>query len=562
MNVNKKIFAVILASTAVMLSAGAFFATPMYRDIYIKYILSAQGSGMAGPAPANPGFDCMIIYVSMVLLAIVLLAASAYITGLILRPVNDLIKKVNRQFNPAGQGNLKAASAHIDHIVSNIDILDTVPIGVMVADPDGVIRFFNREAGEITGHAPSAVVGRPMVEFFPNNYYSYTMDAIKTGREYLSLRNIIRAGIFFKELLFNISPLRNENAICGAVAVFQDVTPQRKMIEVQAAYTLARDMASQKDLKSTVQVIARAAAEMMETEFSAVFLADPDGRLIICSSYGIPDEAVEKNNASPHHVDCPEIKNLYRNKVPLLHVDVRNNPDLMPLLVLPGVISLFSFPILHEERLIGFLNLYSRRKDNLSRDRIHLLQSLSGYVNVAIVNYYEFQKMRAMASTDGLTGLFNKNYFLETAGALLPQASDQAPLSLAIIDIDHFKSVNDTYGHQAGDHLLREIARLIVRSVRETDCVCRYGGEEFALIMPSVRKSLALELVDRIRSLIEGAKFSLEEHKPVNITVSAGVATCPGDATSVDDLIFCSDTALYAAKRSGRNKVLGYEGGK
>ncbi|MCL6479017.1 MAG: diguanylate cyclase [Peptococcaceae bacterium] len=559
MNINRKVFAVLIVFCAAMLSVNLVFVLPRFRNFILGIIDICQWPQGAGPVVARLQAEYMTISMIVVFLSIILLILSAYCARLLLRPVNSFIEKINRQFSAAGEGSLEAVSARIESLCSSVGILDVVPIGVMLVDRFGTIKYFNQEAGEITGLDPSAVIGKQMLQFFPNNYYKYTEEVINTGREYLGLRNIIKVGAFFKELLFSISPIYSDGSISGAVAVFQDVTPQRKMIEVQAAYTLARDLASQKDLSSTVQVIAKAAAELVEIEFSAVFLADQDGRLTIRSSYGIPVKVVDSYNASPYTLDSPEITDLYRNKVPLIHGDTRNKQSIKPHLIMPGIHSFYSFPVLYENRIIGFLNLYSKEKNKLSRDMIYLIQAMSSQVNTAITNFYEFQKMRTMASLDGLTGLFNKKYFIETIDHLISEAKNTgSTLSLVILDIDYFKKVNDTYGHQAGDILLKEVARLISQWVRENDYVCRYGGEEFSVIMPATAKTTALEVADSIRKRVEGTLFSCVEMEPLSITVSAGVACFPEDATNTDDLVLFSDTALYTAKRSGRNMVIDF----
>lgn len=502
------------------------------------------------------------ISLAMVAISLILLLLSGYYIKIVLRPLSGFINRISENFADKEMDNLDSISTRLEALVCNINVLDSVPIGVMVVDRNGLIRFFNREAGAITSQDPALVTGRSMKNYFPNNYFNYTMESINSRREYMGLRNIIKVGDFFKELLFNISPLYHEDTVSGVVATFQDVTPQRKMIEVEAAYTLSKDLASQRDLNSTVQIIAKAAAEMVEIEYSAIFLADIDGNLLIRSFHGIPPRMVEKYNDKPHHVDGPEIKDLYRNKSPLIHGDVRNKNNLKPLMIIPDVFSLYSFPVFYEDRVIGLVNLYSSEKNKLSKDKIYLIQSLSGQLNTAITNFYEFQKMKAMASLDGLTGLFNKKYFLENINIEVNSASSSgSALSLAMIDIDHFKVINDTFGHQAGDTVLKEVAGIVTQSLRDSDCVCRYGGEEFAVMMPGTSKEMALEVMERVRSRIEMASVSRNETDHLNITVSVGVASFPEDCDSPESLISRSDTALYAAKRSGRNMVSGYEPG-
>lgn len=559
MDVNRKIYALFLVCLSSLAAAVLLIALPRLKKISLDGLMAFQGPA-ADLALKNLESEYRAVSVLTAVLAVALLAAAIYCAGIFLKPLNTFIGDVTGSLPSGPIKGLEGAADCIKVLCNNAGITDCVPIGIMVVDREGVIRFFNREAGEITEQNPLSVAGRPMQEFFPNNYHSYTMEVIKTGREYLGLRNIIKAGNFFREVLLSISPLRSEDTVSGAVAVFQDVTPQRKMIEVQAAYNLARDLVSQKDLGSTARVIARSAAEMVEIEFSAVFLADQDGRLIIKSFHGIPAEVVEKYNSSPYRLDSPEITDPYRNRVPLLHGDVRNKPGIRAHLLLPDISSFYSFPILYEDHIIGFLNLYSKEKNKLSRDMIYLLQSLSGQVHNAITNFFELQKMRTQASVDGLTGLYNKKYFLEALGAGIHEsAAAGTPLSLAMIDIDHFKSVNDTYGHQTGDLILKEVAGLIAESVRDTDSVCRYGGEEFSIIMPSTPRERAIEVVERVRARAENSCFSATDGQVLRITVSGGVACYPGDAETLDQIIHVSDTALYTAKRTGRNRVVGHE---
>ncbi len=130
---------------------------------------------------------------------------------------------------------------------------------------------------------------------------------------------------------------------------------------------------------------------------------------------------------------------------------------------------------------------------------------------------------------------------------------------MIILDVDNFKNFNDTLGHPAGDDLLRQLARILKETVRDNDIVCRYGGEEFAVILPGVEKDGALILAERLRSRVEKERFPGEEVQPNGkLTISLGLATLPQDAVNKEDLIRRSDKALYAAKKSGRNRVVPY----
>jgi two-component system cell cycle response regulator len=162
-----------------------------------------------------------------------------------------------------------------------------------------------------------------------------------------------------------------------------------------------------------------------------------------------------------------------------------------------------------------------------------------------------------MAITDGLTGLYNRRYFERHLDSLVEQAAGRGrPLSVLILDIDHFKAINDSYGHAAGDAVLTEFARRIRRAVRGIDLACRYGGEEFMIAMPDTDSSLALVVGERLRQKIAGEPFSIGiDAEPIAVTVSIGLSSLGGPDDTADQLIRRADEGLYRAKREGRNRV-------
>lgn len=162
--------------------------------------------------------------------------------------------------------------------------------------------------------------------------------------------------------------------------------------------------------------------------------------------------------------------------------------------------------------------------------------------------------LESLANRDGLTGLMNRRHFMETATVELERAHRYGrPITVGMADLDFFKRLNDTYGHAAGDQVLREFARLIMESVRQSDLVCRYGGEEFAFLFPESSLEEARLLAERLRTRCAAYDIRLPDDQLVRITVSIGLA----DATtsSIDDALRAADNALYAAKRLGRNRV-------
>jgi diguanylate cyclase (GGDEF)-like protein len=167
-----------------------------------------------------------------------------------------------------------------------------------------------------------------------------------------------------------------------------------------------------------------------------------------------------------------------------------------------------------------------------------------------------FEQTERLATTDGLTGLMNHRTFQGRLDEHVAQSQRYGKkLSLILADIDHFKSVNDTYGHPIGDVVLKGVARSLAREARATDLVARYGGEEFAIVMPETDSPGAIAIAERIRVRVAKAVFDTDQG-PLRITMSLGVATFPDDAAKKAALVERADGCLYHAKRHGRDRTI------
>ena len=168
--------------------------------------------------------------------------------------------------------------------------------------------------------------------------------------------------------------------------------------------------------------------------------------------------------------------------------------------------------------------------------------------------------LEKLAMRDGLTGLYNHRTFYSMLGSEINRAQRfKHPLSLLMLDIDHFKRVNDGYGHQAGDEILRGLSAVIGRLARGVDSVCRYGGEEIGFILPETALEAAAKAAERIRGTVEHYPFEIGGGTSIPITVSIGVAAFPAQAATAEALVAAADQALYAAKENGRNRACCYQ---
>ena len=178
------------------------------------------------------------------------------------------------------------------------------------------------------------------------------------------------------------------------------------------------------------------------------------------------------------------------------------------------------------------------------------------YLAKYIVKSRDLEYTYALATTDGLTDLYNHRYFQEQMIQNIETGKRyNKPFSLIMIDIDFFKKFNDTYGHQSGDAVLRQVAQILKRNVRSTDIVCRYGGEEMAIILTNTDNEQALITAEKICNAVSEHPLKLVNGNDVKVTISLGVATYPQQGETAPDMIKYADDCLYIAKENGRNQV-------
>ena len=236
---------------------------------------------------------------------------------------------------------------------------------------------------------------------------------------------------------------------------------------------------------------------------------------------------------------CSQIRTLeHARTLPIILVaDEADRPRVVRALDL-GVNDFISRPVERNE-------LAARVRTQIRRHRYAL--ELSQSVNNTM----------AMAVTDDMTGLYNRRYFDRHLGVMLSKAQSQdRDMALMILDIDHFKSVNDNYGHDIGDAVLREFAARLKRNIRGVDLACRFGGEEFVVLMPDTDYRQAETIAERVRQSISERSFEIGADRHLSVTVSAGVTLNEARSETPESLIKRADVALYRAKREGRNRVV------
>ncbi|WP_051255281.1 sensor domain-containing diguanylate cyclase [Pontibacillus marinus] len=232
--------------------------------------------------------------------------------------------------------------------------------------------------------------------------------------------------------------------------------------------------------------------------------------------------------------------------------------------------SVISIPIERDERVVGVLTLASKKKRAYEKYQYMIADILTNYLAVALLNARNYEETKRKSEICPLTKLYNYRYFenhLENYFNELNKQNREEHISIVLIDLDHFKQVNDLYGHESGNEALCELADRLTNIIDDKGTVARYGGEEFVILLPNVNQEHAYHIAENVRRKIANKPFVLSEHimdknEPVQVylTASLGTATYPKDSEDPRELVRHADRAMYiGAKRKGRNKVAAYE---
>lgn len=266
----------------------------------------------------------------------------------------------------------------------------------------------------------------------------------------------------------------------------------------------------------------------------------------------------------------PEIKKALSSKRPVFIKDALKDPimrDVKDVIAPIGIRSILVIPVIFRDEVIGTLLLRTSRAGRSFTEReIKLCTSIANASANALYNAFlynrlgkEKTRLERLAITDYLTGIYNIRYFYHRLEEEFSRAERYVtPLSCMMFDIDHFKHINDTYGHRVGDIILREFAQLVKRHTRKSDVFARYGGEEFILLLPQTPMKGTIAEAERLRNALKEHQFkALKENN--GITVSIGIACCPHEnIKTYDDLITFADNSLFTAKNKGRDQIVTY----
>jgi diguanylate cyclase (GGDEF)-like protein len=325
---------------------------------------------------------------------------------------------------------------------------------------------------------------------------------------------------------------------------------ERRGAQLEAINAIARQATASLEMKQLLENVCTEVLRAFPVDHVVLLLQD-EGRLVIGAQCG---------RLTPNYPEgsvLPEVEGLCARALSTQKPVVENDIHSALHGYLPGfheTRSEIALPLISAGTPLGVLTLESAAPGAFQPGDVQALESVADIVATALKSVHYVEQVKQMAYRDGLTGIHNRRYFEQRILEELERTQRyESSMAVVMLDIDHFKNLNDEFGHLLGDEVLRQVSQAFTQQLRKVDVLCRYGGEEFAVILPETTGENAFGVAEKLRRAIAAWVFP---GVPRPVTVSAGIAEYPHQGTTRDQLVRAADEALYAAKQAGRNRVV------
>ncbi len=434
------------------------------------------------------------------------------------------------------------------------DIINTLPIPVLLIDSYGKIVDYNDAFSNVFGL--NKLKGKHLKEVKELSTLWSSVLYCKTSSEPIKDRISFNDKEF--EIVLKTTTLTYLQTLISIA--FYDITHfmniERELLkrnqELMIINTLSTTFINSENIAEVFNELLEKVLMLTEFKVGMILLRENDQFRIVAES-GVSKEFSKRTKEGELN---SFFWHLFEEGQPLYIAEedeIKNNP----LLIREGIEFLVISPLVVSEKIFGVLLLASRRPISFDFDLASLISLVANHSSLIIEKVKLFEETQRLSITDSLTGLYNARHFYRSLHAELERAKRyNDAFSLVIFDIDDFKQVNDTYGHQIGDDLLKEFADILFHFSRKSDIVARYGGEEFVMILPKTPKESAYFLANRILKKVQEHKFLADKKLSLNISISGGISTFPEDGDNEKDLLYCADMALYKAKQEGKKRVI------
>jgi diguanylate cyclase (GGDEF)-like protein len=331
----------------------------------------------------------------------------------------------------------------------------------------------------------------------------------------------------------------------------------RRLIEIYALYNVSKTLNASFETEQLLLKLVQDISKSMNIDRMLILLYNKKRNELRVASYtGFAEDEVEKVGHTLHSDFYNKVVSTGKSKI---LTDIVQGGQLAPVEVAnENINSLIAVPFLRRGEVLGLICAFKDAPANFKYSDKKLFNNVAEHLAIALENARLFEQTKKMAITDGLTGMYNKRYFTDVFSAEIERAKRcDHELSIFMMDLDNFKHYNDTHGHPAGDELLMQLSSIIKTSIRKTDIACRYGGEEFVVILPETTKKGAMIVAEKLVESIHSYPFPHAAEQPLGfVSASIGVATFPENGLDAEQLLEIADNALYTAKTQGRNRAI------
>lgn len=454
-------------------------------------------------------------------------------------------------------------------------IIDHATNGIITFTQNGRIKSLNPAAGKIFGYQSSEIMEQHLNTIFTEPFHekvaAWLQDTVKTDGLSDSKLTAFEAegqrndGTAFPMEL-NLSTFYQDGQLFYLMLV-RDFTEQKRAKQrTDVQYAVTRVLASSKRTGETIKELLDAIGETLNGTLGFFWDADKKNHILLCKEIWHTMSAVmDPAELSPHQISLSSTTEIpgiaYVQKKPVWVADVSSDPDLSRSSIamkyqLPGVLA---FPIVSDNEILGVFEFFMRKKQHVDTYLLDCLNTLGDHIGQFFKRKEFEEQLVHLATHDALTNLFNRRRFHEELESRLAYSRRYCAYgALLFIDLDHFKQVNDAYGHQAGDELLINVTAVLKQRLRNTDILARLGGDEFAALLCQVdRKQAEVIAKQMIEIISQKGKFT--QGHLTDVTASIGIALFPAHSNEAQSLLACADHAMYLAKEKGRSCFCFYQ---
>lgn len=451
-------------------------------------------------------------------------------------------------------------------------MLETAGTGIYLLE-DGCFQYVNHLFEVISGYSSDELKGKHSLDYvYPDDREHVRSKAIEVlkGQSNLPYQfRLVRKNGEIAWVLDRLASIQSngKRSVLGTLADISEMKRAEAQIleytqQLEALFNIGVAASRTLDIGELLDSVLDKVLNVMEFKAGGIFLFDPKTNELALRAYrGVSKRFVKK-------VEQMVLNEGFSARVaisgkPLLIPDVESDSRLRRMEIRSeGIHSFAAVPIMAKEQILGIMAVGGHSARQFPPSATYLLSTIASQIGMAIDNARLYERALQLAFTDSLTGLYNRRYLLDQLDREFARANrNQSSLSLVMMDVDGLKAINDTFGHNEGDAVLKELGSILKINTRASDIAARWGGDEFVLLTSDTDSKGARRIGERIRSQVERRRPMISG-KETSISISVGIASYPENASGVTELLKRSDEAMYNAKGLGKNQVCVFCNGK